>query len=114
MRVKHGDVPDEPSLLRTPRLDLEPLRVEHADEMAGVLDDEQLYVVIGGSPPTVADLGGRSRPRGGGRPPDGTQRWFTWILRRRQDPRAVGYVRATTTPEPAGLAAEVAWVVGTG
>jgi len=113
MRVKHGDVPDERSLLRTPRLDLEPLRVEHADEMAAVLDDEQLYVVIGGSPPTVADLRERYRHQVAGRSPDGTQGWFNWILRRRQDHQAVGYVQATTTPEPAGLAAEVAWVVGT-
>jgi RimJ/RimL family protein N-acetyltransferase len=106
-------VPNEPSLLRTPRLDLEPLRVDHADEMAAVLDDEQLYAVIGGSTPTVADLRERYRHQVVGRSPDGTQRWFNWILRRRLDHQVVGYVQATRTSEPAGLAAEVAWVVGT-
>jgi RimJ/RimL family protein N-acetyltransferase len=107
------DVPEDAPLLGAPRLDLEPLRVEHADEMAAVLDDEQLYVVIGGSPPTVDDLRERYRHQVVGRSPDGTQRWFNWILRRRQDHQAVGYVQATTSHEATGLAAEVAWVVGT-
>jgi RimJ/RimL family protein N-acetyltransferase len=34
-------------------------------------------------------------------------------MRRRRDHQAVGYVQATTWGEATGLAAEVAWVVGT-
>jgi RimJ/RimL family protein N-acetyltransferase len=107
-----GDVPD-PALLRRQRLDLEPLRMAHAEEMAAVLDDERLHVFTGGSPPTVADLRERYRHQVMGRSADGSQRWSNWILRRRQDGQVVGYVQATTTRESDGLAAEVAWVVGT-
>jgi RimJ/RimL family protein N-acetyltransferase len=107
------DVPEDAPLLRTPRLDLEPLRVDHAHEMGAVLEDEQLYVVIGGSPPTVDELRERYRHQVVGRSPDGTQRWFNWIMRRRQDHQAVGYVQATTSREATGPAAEIAWVVGT-
>ena len=106
-------MPEDVAPLRTQRLDLEPLRVEHAEEMAAVLDDEQLYVFIGGSPPTVDDLRERYRRQVVGRSADGTQRWFNWILRRRQDGHAVGFVQATTTSGPDSPAAEVAWVVGT-
>ncbi|HUY46827.1 MAG TPA: hypothetical protein VMV92_14000 [Streptosporangiaceae bacterium] len=45
--------------IRTARLDLLPLRVEHAAEMAGVLADPGLYTFIGGVPPPMAVL----RPR---------------------------------------------------
>jgi RimJ/RimL family protein N-acetyltransferase len=107
------DVPD-PAFLKTQRLDLEPLRVDHAEEMAAVLDDERLHVFTGGSPPTVDDLRERYRRQVVGRSADGSQRWSNWILRRRQDGQVVGYVQATTTRESDGPAAEVAWVVGTG
>jgi RimJ/RimL family protein N-acetyltransferase len=109
-----GGVPDDRAPLRTQRLDLEPLRVEHAEEMAAVLADERLYVFIGGSPPTMADLRERYRRQVVGRSADGAQRWFNWILRRRQDHQVVGFVQATTAHGPDGLAAELAWVVGTG
>ena len=34
---------------------LEPLRVEHADEMVAVLDDPQLHTYIGGGAPATLD-----------------------------------------------------------
>ena len=98
--------------LRTDRLDLEPLRVDHASEMAAVLGDPELYVVIGGSPPGVRQLRERYRQQVVGRSPDGAQRWLNWVVRRRDDRQAVGYVQATVTQESDGLTAEVAWVVG--
>lgn len=39
-----------------PRLQLEPLRVEHAEEMAPLLDDAGLYMFIGGQPATAEEL----------------------------------------------------------
>jgi RimJ/RimL family protein N-acetyltransferase len=37
-------------ILRTERLSLEPLRLDHADEMAPLLDDPRLFAFTGGSP----------------------------------------------------------------
>lgn len=45
--------------IRTSRLDLLPLRVEHAQELAAVLSDPALHRFIGGSPDTPHAL--RSR-----------------------------------------------------
>jgi RimJ/RimL family protein N-acetyltransferase len=103
----------EIAALRTDRLDLEPLRVDHADEMARVLSDPQLHVFIGGSPPDVDQLRERYRRQVVGRSSDGLQRWLNWVVRRRDDGQALGYVQATVTQEPGGLSAEIAWVIGT-
>jgi hypothetical protein len=42
--------------VRTARVDLVPLRVEHAAEMAGVLSDPALHTFIGGAPLSAAEL----------------------------------------------------------
>ena len=52
------DWPSAPTL-RTARLSLEPLRVDHAEEMAPLLDDARLFDYTGGSPMTLEEL--RSR-----------------------------------------------------
>lgn len=45
---------------------------------------------------------------------DGTQQWFNWVLRRRDDGRATGYVQASvSSDDDAAPVAELAWVVGT-
>ena len=94
--------------LRTARLELEPLRVEHADEMVTVLADPALYAVIGGEPPTRDALHDRySRQIAG--PPGGGEAWLNWVARRRDTGEALGYVQSTVTGEEA----ELAWVVGT-
>lgn len=94
-----------------PRLDLEPLRVEHAEEMAPLLDDPQLHTFIGGRPATLDEMRDRYARLVVGRSPDGRQQWLNWVLRRRVDGRAVGTVQATVEDEAAGRFAEVAWVV---
>jgi len=43
-------------ILQTPRLSLEPLRIDHADEMAPLLDDAQLFDFTGGGPCTLDEL----------------------------------------------------------
>ena len=100
--------------LRSERLDLEPLRLDHAGEMASVLADPRLYTFIGGHPPDARQLRERYRHQLVGGSADGTQQWFNWVIRRRDDGRALGYVQATVTEDADGPAAEVAWVVGTG
>lgn len=99
--------------LAAPRLDLEPLRVEHAEEMSPLLDDPSLHVFIGDEPASLADLRERYRRQAAGGPSDGSQRWLNWVVRRREDARAVGTVQATVTSQDGVLVAEVAWVVAT-
>ncbi|MEU5683783.1 GNAT family N-acetyltransferase [Streptomyces venezuelae] len=100
-----------PTDFRTDRLDLVPLRVEHADEMAAVLGDPALHTFIGGAPDDVEALRARYRRMLAGSPDPGVS-WCNWVLRLRAEdrPGLVGTVQATVTPE--GLA-EIAWVVGT-
>jgi RimJ/RimL family protein N-acetyltransferase len=105
-------VPAAP-LLAGPRVDLEPLQAEHAEEMAPLLDDVRLHDVIGGHPADVPALRDRYRRLVAGRSPDGSQLWLNWVVRRREDGQAVGTVQATVTSMEQGPTAEVAWVVAT-
>ncbi|GAA3801015.1 GNAT family N-acetyltransferase [Sphaerisporangium flaviroseum] len=92
------------------RVDLVPLTVEDAEEMAEVLGGEELYSFIGGTPPTPEALRIRYAKLVTGGPGDGSQDWYNWIIRRRPDGKAVGTVQATV--DGGGRHAEVAWVVG--
>ncbi|QES39800.1 MULTISPECIES: GNAT family N-acetyltransferase [Streptomyces] len=100
-----------PTEIRTSRLDLVPLRVEHADEMAAVLGDPALHAFIGGAPDDVEALRARYRRMLAGSPDPGVS-WCNWVLRLRAEEEAVlvGTVQATVTPDDL---AEIAWVVGT-
>ncbi len=98
-----------PELLSAPRLDLLPLRVEHAAEMAVVLSDPALHAFIGGAPYSPDALRDRYRRLVAGSPdPDVT--WHNRVLRLRAEACLVGTVQATVTR---GHTAEIAWVVGT-
>lgn len=100
-----------PPQLESARLVLEPLRVEHAGEMALVLDDPRLHAFTGGEPLGEDGLRDRYRRQVLGGPADRRQEWVSWIVRMRGE-RAVGYVQATVEPEADGVVAELAWVVG--
>ena len=93
--------------LRTARLDLEQLRVDHAAEAARVFDDDRLHTVTGGEPATEAELRDRYIRQVGGQSPDGREAWLNWMLRRRDTGELIGTVQATVTKG----AAELAWVV---
>jgi RimJ/RimL family protein N-acetyltransferase len=111
--------------IRTERLELEPLSVDHADAMVDVLASPSLHTFIGGEPPSHAELEARYRRQSVGASPDGSQGWLNWVVRERSGP-SVGTVRATlratvhTAPDgdspddelPGGLQADVAWVIG--
>lgn len=99
--------------VRTARLDLLPLRVEHAEEMAVVLSDPALHTYIGGAPLSPADLRARYERLVAGSP-DPAVSWCNWVLRLRAESRLVGTVQATIS---AGHpiddhGAEIAWTVG--
>ncbi|MFF2847718.1 GNAT family N-acetyltransferase [Streptomyces sp. NPDC058001] len=98
--------------LATGRLDLLPLLVEHAEEMADVLSDPDLHTFIGGAPETPDGLRDRYRRMVAGAP-DPAVTWCNWVLRLRDEACLVGTVQATIGPSPEGRKAEIAWVVGT-
>lgn len=98
--------------LTTTRLDLEPLRIEHADAMVSVLGDPSLYRHIGGSPPSAAELRSRYQRQAAGVSPDGNAGWLNWVIRIQQPDRLAGYIQATLTECADGINADLAWVVG--
>ncbi len=93
------------------RLTLVPLSAGHADEMAAVLADPDLYTFTGGSPPTRQELRARYERWAAGSP-DPAVSWCNWVIQLHNPRCLAGTVQATisTGDEPA---AEVAWVVGT-
>jgi RimJ/RimL family protein N-acetyltransferase len=98
---------------RTERLDLEPLAVDHAAELAPVLDDAALHEFTGGAPLAVAALAARYARLAVRRSPGGHQLWGNWVMRVRGTGMAVGTVQVTLAADgPAAGPAEVAWVVG--
>ncbi|MEF9883350.1 GNAT family N-acetyltransferase [Streptomyces sp. P9-A4] len=96
--------------VRTRRLDLVPLAVAHADEMARVLADPALHTFIGGAPLTAPELRARYERLSAGSPDPATV-WCNWVVRLRDEDRLTGTVQATVTD--GGRVAEVAWVTGT-
>lgn len=104
---------DTAFVIRTERLDLVPLAVGQADEMAGVLSDPDLHAFIGGAPLTGPELRERYARLAAGSP-DPAVSWGNWVLRLRDEGCLTGTVQATVTTGADGRrTAEVAWVVGT-
>ncbi|MGW3292214.1 GNAT family N-acetyltransferase [Streptomyces sp. NPDC001002] len=93
--------------IHTPRLDLLPLHVDHAPEMAEVLSDPALHTYIGGTPASPAALRTRYERLVAGSP-DPTVTWLNWVLHHRTDTHLLGTVQATLT----GPTAEIAWITG--
>ena len=79
--------------------------------MAPLLDDPTLHTFTGGKPATLEELRSRYARQVVGQPPDGSQHWLNWIVRRRDDGQAVGFVQATISEQNGDLTADVAWVV---
>jgi RimJ/RimL family protein N-acetyltransferase len=103
---------EEPGVIPTARLDLLPIRAEHAEEMAVVLSDPALYEFIGGTPPAVAELRTRYQAWIAGSP-DPVVTWCNWVIRLRTGECLTGTVQATITGPSGDRTAEIAWVVGT-
>jgi RimJ/RimL family protein N-acetyltransferase len=99
-------------ILRTQRLSLEPLRVDHADEMAPLLDDPRLFTFIGGSPSTLEELRHRYERQVTTWSLDGHERWLNWIVRDLGCGQAIGGMQATITVDDDTVLGELAWIVG--
>ncbi|MFF9484079.1 GNAT family N-acetyltransferase [Streptomyces sp. NPDC014676] len=98
--------------ISTRRLDLLPLHVEHAEEMAAVLSDPALHTFIGGTPDTAQALRSRYQRMTAGSP-DPAVAWLNWVIRLRDESCLTGTVQATISLDGHGAVAEIAWVVGT-
>ncbi|WP_225839339.1 GNAT family N-acetyltransferase [Streptomyces sp. NK08204] len=98
--------------IRTERLTLLPLSIEHAEEMAAVLSDPDLHTFIGGVPATAQALLTRYERLTAGSP-DPAVSWCNWVIHLRDAACLTGTVQATVTAKDHGRTAEVAWVVGT-
>ncbi|SMQ13768.1 Protein N-acetyltransferase, RimJ/RimL family [Streptomyces sp. Ag82_O1-12] len=98
--------------ISTERLDLLPLAVEHAEEMAAVLSDPALHTFIGGTPDTPGALRSRYQHMTAGSA-DPAVSWLNWVIRLRDESCLTGTVQATVSSCGHGLIAEIAWVVGT-
>jgi RimJ/RimL family protein N-acetyltransferase len=98
-------------VIETARLSLEPLRADHAAEMAPLLDDQALHRYMGGRPATRGELYTRYRRQSAGRSPNGQEGWLNWVVRHRASGRAVGIVQATLRRDGEHLRAELAWVI---
>jgi RimJ/RimL family protein N-acetyltransferase len=100
--------------LRSARLNLEPLRVEHAAEAAVVFADARLHRYIGGAPAGEQQLRRRNARQVAGRSVDGEELWLNWMVRHRASGALVGTVQATVRHRPgSGDVAELAWTVAT-
>jgi RimJ/RimL family protein N-acetyltransferase len=98
-------------IIGTERLLLEPLRLDHAEELAPLLDDPVLHEYTGGSPATPEQLRERYRRQAAGRSPDGRESWLNWVVRHRDTGDAVGTVQATVRIDGERRVAELAWVI---
>lgn len=96
--------------ISTVRLELEPLRGAHAEELYPVLTDTRLYEYTRETPPASMEaLRARYAFLEARRSPEGTELWLNWALREITTGTPIGYVQATVTSDHADLA----WVVGT-
>lgn len=91
-------------------IELRPLRVEDAAEMADVLSSKALYAFTGGEPPSVDELERRYEIQTRGSSSDGAEEWVNLIVTLGSAELPIGYVQATV--QRCSDAAEIAWVIG--
>ena len=80
--------------------------------MVFVLQAPELYRFTGGSPPDGRELRKRYARQVKGRSRDGHEVWRNWVVRRRADGVAVGWIQATLTGSGMQSTAELAWTIG--
>jgi len=86
---------EDPCMLTTHRLLLEPLTVAHAEPLVEPLQHPELYRFIPTSPLPLEQLRKRYAFLQGGRSPDGKEKWLNWVLFQRSDGAPIGTFEAT-------------------
>ena len=95
--------------ISTARLDLIPLTAADADDLFPVLDDPTLGRFTGETPPADVEAVRVGFARWEARrSPDGAELWLNWVVRRREDARAIGLMQATVGDGDAAIA----WTIG--
>lgn len=90
-------------------MNFEPLRARHAEELFGVLNDDELYEFIDEPPPrSVEALARRYKRLEAGRSPDGSSVWLNWVVREPRERLAIGFVQATVEDRKA----HIGYVIG--
>jgi RimJ/RimL family protein N-acetyltransferase len=97
---------DSRPIITSRRLRAEPVEQRHAEAMTAVLNDARIYRFLSEDPPTLAHLERHYEYLSGGKSPDGTQAWLTWIVLPREGSGApVGLIQATVRePETVHIA----------
>ena len=81
----------------SPRLRLTPIGAADAAAMYRGLQSPRLYDYIPDEPPSSIDaIAQRYARLACGRSPDGSERWYNWVVRDAVDDRPLGFVQATT------------------
>jgi hypothetical protein len=88
--------------ISTSRLDLLPLHIEHAQEMATVLSDPVLHTFIGGTPQAPHALRSRYQRITAGSP-DPAVSWLNWVIRLREESCLTGTLQITPALLAIGL-----------
>ncbi len=107
-------------IIRSDRLLLDPLRVDHATSMLGVLSDPSLYRYTGGEAPSLQQLSARYLRQTVGHSIDESQGWLNWIVTLNSTGEPIGFVQATVQYQQSQpsqqsrqseLVADIAWVI---
>ena len=100
---------DDEMRISTARLELVPLTAADAEGLFPVMNDPALGRFTGETPPADVEAVRAGFARWEARrSPDGAELWLNWVVRRRDDGRAIGLVQATVGDESTA----VAWTVG--
>ena len=101
---------DDQMRISTRRLDLMPLTAADSDDLFPMLDDPALGRFTGETPPAdIEAVRIRFARWEARRSPDGAELWLNWVVRRREDARAVGLLQATVGEDDTSIA----WTIGT-
>jgi RimJ/RimL family protein N-acetyltransferase len=110
IRAVLPDLPaDDEMRISTARLDLVPLSAGDADDLYPILKDPAIGRFTGETPADVETVRAGFTRWEARRSPDGAELWLNWVVRRRDDGRAVGCVQATVGDGDAAMA----WTIGT-
>jgi RimJ/RimL family protein N-acetyltransferase len=100
--------------IRTLRLSLEALTVNHAVEAAVTFADPALHEFIGSRPLSASELASRYAKLVRGPDPEKFEFWLNWMVLDHRVGALVGTVQATVNLQPSeSSSAQLAWVVGT-
>ncbi len=97
--------------IKSKRLHLEPLSVDHAPEMLEVLADASLYEYTGGEAPSLEQLQRRYAAQTVRHSENQLQGWFNWVVRPINGGVPMGFVQATLERKASEMVASIAWVI---